>query len=74
MTTPSRNELTQLFTEPPIEYGDFMTYFWECGKLSKEQLTWQLEQLKDKGVSGTLVLPAVCAWRTVWPATALLER
>ena len=57
MNTPSRNELTRLFSEPPLEYGDLMTYFWECGTLSKEQLTWQLEQLKDKGVSGTWFYP-----------------
>ncbi len=55
--TPSREELAQSFADPPLEYSDFMTYFWESGKLSKEQLTWQLEQIKDKGVGGTWYYP-----------------
>jgi hypothetical protein len=55
--TPSRDELVQLFAEPPPEYSDFMTYFWESGKLTKEQLTWQLEQIKAKGVGGTWYYP-----------------
>ena len=55
--SPSPDELAQLFAEPPLEYSDFMTYFWESGKLSKEQLTWQLEQIKAKGVGGTWYYP-----------------
>ena len=55
--SPSTDELAQLFAEPPLEYSDFMTYFWESGKLSKKQLTWQLEQIKAKGVGGTWYYP-----------------
>ena len=46
--TMSGGELAQLFAAPPLEYSDFMTYFWESGKLSKEQLSWQLEQVKAR--------------------------
>ena len=57
MHEPTDTELAQLFAEPPLEYSDFLTYFWECGKLSKEQLTWQLEKLKEQGVGGTWYYP-----------------
>ena len=55
--SPSRAELARLFADPPLEYSDFMTYFWESGKLSKEQLTWQLEQIREKGVGGSWYYP-----------------
>ena len=57
MNEQSRDDLVELFTHPPLEYSDFLTYFWECGKLTKEQLTWQLEQLREKGVGGTWYYP-----------------
>lgn len=53
----SRAELLALFESPPSEYGDFATYFWETGTLTKEQITWQLEQMKAAGVSGTWYYP-----------------
>ena len=53
--TMSRGELAQLVAAPPLEYSDFMTYFWESGQLSKEQLSWQLE----RGSRRYLVLPAL---------------
>ena len=55
--TFSREELVRLFVDPPLEYGDFLTYFWESGQLSKDRLTWQLEQLQKKGVAGTWYYP-----------------
>ena len=55
--TMSRGELAQLVAAPPLEYSDFMTYFWESGQLSKEQLSWQLERVKEKGVGGTWSYP-----------------
>ena len=57
MTTPSYPTLLQLFREPSLDYSDFVTWFWETGELDKERLTWQLEELKKKGVGGTWYYP-----------------
>ena len=57
MTTPSYASLLQLFHQPPLDYSDFVTWFWETGELDKERLTWQLEELKKKGVGGTWYYP-----------------
>ena len=70
----SRGELAQLVAAPPLEYSDFMTYFWESGQLSKEQLGWQLEQVKEKGVGRYLVLPALGARRALRAVSSLLEQ
>ncbi|MDE0069883.1 MAG: glycosyl hydrolase [Caldilineaceae bacterium] len=57
MTTPSYDSLRQLFRQPPLDYSDFVTWFWETGELEKERITWQLEELKKKGVGGTWYYP-----------------
>jgi len=57
MTTPSYASLLQLFHQPPLDYSDFVTWFWETGELDKKRLTWQLEELKKKGVGGTWYYP-----------------
>jgi hypothetical protein len=57
MTTPSYPTLRQLFRQPPLDYSDFVTWFWETGELDKERITWQLEELKKKGVGGTWYYP-----------------
>ena len=57
MTTPSYSTLLQLFRQPTLDYSDFVTWFWETGELDKERLTWQLEELKKKGVGGTWYYP-----------------
>ena len=57
MTTPSYSTLRQLFRQPPLDYSDFVTWFWETGDLDKERITWQLEELKKKGVGGTWYYP-----------------
>ena len=56
-TDPSRADLLALFENPPAEYGDFATWFWETGTLTKERITWQLERMKAAGVSGTWYYP-----------------
>ena len=56
-TGGSQTTLLQLFRQPPMEYSDFVTWFWETGELDKERLTWQLEELKKKGVGGTWFYP-----------------
>lgn len=59
MTAPDRSkaDLLALFRDPPAEYGDFATWFWETGTLTRERITWQLEQMKAAGVSGTWYYP-----------------
>ena len=56
-TDRSRADLLALFQNPPAKYGDFATWFWETGTLTKERITWQLEQMKAAGVSGTWYYP-----------------
>ena len=56
-TARSRADLLALFQDPPAEYGDFATWFWETGTLTRERITWQLEQMKAAGVSGTWYYP-----------------
>ena len=57
MTHPFYDSLRQLFLQPPLDYSDFVTWFWETGELDKERITWQLEELKKKGVGGTWYYP-----------------
>ena len=59
MSAPDRSkaDLLSLFRDPPAEYGDFATWFWETGTLTRERITWQLEQMKAAGVSGTWYYP-----------------
>ena len=63
----SRQELTGMFADPPLEYSDFMTYFWESGKLTKEQITWQLEAIQKKGVGGTWFYPRYVRGEPIGP-------
>jgi glycosyl hydrolase family 106( putative alpha-L-rhamnosidase) len=53
MPTPNRGELADAFADPPAEYGPIDGWWWEAGQLDREKLRWQLEELKDKGISGT---------------------
>lgn len=45
--------LARTFRDPPPEYGPIDGWWWEAGRLDKEKMRWQLEELKDKGISGT---------------------
>ena len=56
----TKDELLELFKNPPREYADVATWSWETGTLDKERLTWQLEELADKGVRGTWFYPRMC--------------
>jgi hypothetical protein len=51
--TRSRQDLARTFQDPPAEYGPIDGWWWEAGHLDKDKLRWQLEELKDKGISGT---------------------
>ena len=39
------------FKNPPKGYGDVAFYWWQGDTLTRERLTWQLDQLKNKGVT-----------------------
>src|SRR5262249_13849984 len=41
----------------PSEYGPIHTEWWEGGRLSKEKMKWQLEDLKAQGLAGTWLYP-----------------
>ena len=49
----ARSLLEQRFRRPPAAYAPVDNWWWEAGRLEKEKLTWQLQELKDKGVGGT---------------------
>lgn len=43
------------FREPPAGYGEVPFWWWTGDPLDTERLTWQIEQLHQKGVSGVQV-------------------
>lgn len=45
--------LAREFANPSAEYGPIDGWWWEAGRLDRERMRWQLEELKDKGVAGT---------------------
>ena len=53
----SRATLLSHFSQPPDEYGPIDCWWWEAARVKKDKITWQLEELKDKGVAGTWYYP-----------------
>ena len=51
----TRAELLSLFQNPSQDFAAISFFFWNGEALTKERLTWQLEQLRSKGVGGTIV-------------------
>ena len=54
---PSRDVLLRRFGNPPSGFGPIDCWWWEGGRLDKEQMRWQLEDMREKGVSGTWYYP-----------------
>lgn len=52
--SPSLNVLPG-FIHPPEGYGEVPFYWWQGDTLTRERLTWQLEQLSGKGISSLQV-------------------
>lgn len=55
---PSRAEDLDVLTgfrTPPLGYGEVGFYWWLGDPLTKERLTWQLDQLQDKSISALQV-------------------
>jgi hypothetical protein len=48
--TPSFDVLPG-FINPPKGYGEVPFYWWQGDTLTRERLLWQLDQLKNKGIS-----------------------
>ncbi len=51
----TRAELLALFENPSQDFAAISFFFWNGEALTKERLSWQLEQLRSKGVGGTIV-------------------
>ncbi|MDP4205186.1 MAG: glycosyl hydrolase [Bacteroidota bacterium] len=43
------------FKNPPMGYGEVPYYWWIGDTLTKDRIIWQLEQLKNKGITGLQV-------------------
>ncbi len=51
----TRAELLALFQNPSLDFAAISFFFWNGEAITKERLSWQLEQLSSKGVGGTIV-------------------
>ncbi len=51
----TRAELLALFQNPSQDFAAISFFFWNGEALTKERLSWQLEQLRSKGIGGTIV-------------------
>src|SRR4051794_2431524 len=54
---PQRKLDPAKFANPPNEYRPVDCWWWENGTLTKERLTWQLEEMHAKGVGGAWLYP-----------------
>ncbi|MCX6625606.1 MAG: glycosyl hydrolase, partial [Acidobacteria bacterium] len=44
--------LRQVFSEPPMDCRPHTRWWWMGNALSKADITWQLEQMKEQGMGG----------------------
>jgi alpha-L-rhamnosidase len=51
----ARARLLEAFSQPPNEFAPISFYFWNGEKLTRERLSWQLEQLRAQGILGTII-------------------
>jgi len=59
-TSISKATLVQQFIDPPQEYGLTACWWWEGQTVTKERLTWQLEEMKKSGTSATYFYLRYC--------------
>lgn len=52
-TCLTREELRRQFADPPPEFGLYPCWWWEGQRVTKEKITWQLEEMKKAGTFGT---------------------
>ena len=48
-------DFSSAFQSPPSAYGPVPFYWWTGGKLDRERIAWQLDQLCEKGVRQTII-------------------
>ena len=53
--TDSLDQLFETFVQPPNGYGEVAFYWWLGDPLTRERITWQLDQLADAHISGLQV-------------------
>lgn len=53
----SHETLARAFQDPPFEYAPLDNWWWEAGHVERKRITWQLEDLKEKGSGGTWFYP-----------------
>ena len=54
---PSADILSAQFRDPSSDYGPIDCWWWEAGHLDRERMRGQLEEMKEKGISGTWFYP-----------------
>lgn len=48
-------EMLSHFKSPPVSYGPVPFYWWAGEQLDRERMSWQLDQLRERGVLRTIV-------------------
>ncbi len=51
----SKEDLASNFCNAPSEYGAMPCWWWEAGQIEKDKLKCQLKEMKEKGISGTVM-------------------
>ena len=51
--TPSQEVMVRQFADPPTKYGLYPNWWWEGDVMTREKVTWQVEQMKRVGSYGT---------------------
>lgn len=51
----SKENLANNFYNPSSEYGPTPCWWWEAGQIEKDKLEWQIKEMKEKGISGTVM-------------------
>jgi hypothetical protein len=52
--------LASEFANPPAEYGPYPCWWWEGEPVTREKITWQLEEMKKVGTAGTFFYMHYC--------------
>jgi hypothetical protein len=53
---PAENDLAKDFANPPASARPWVFWFWQCGNITKEGLTADLEAMNRAGVGGVLIM------------------
>ena len=52
MQDPDFDVIYQKFQDPPTDYWPHTRWWWPGNPVSKEGITWQLEQMREHGIRG----------------------